>query len=140
MANRRATEIELDTMEGVASREKLPHHLNDQDVSTSMVQHMLDYVLEKSSPLTGTPHGKKKKKSDIDNSNGIGNRALMQKHINILAIIAPRLPDLGQEIARKSDLKQSDSSKEKEKKDDGSTGALTLACIWRLVGVSSGKG
>ncbi|XP_023757327.1 uncharacterized protein At3g06530 [Lactuca sativa] len=31
-------------------------------ISTSMVQHMLDYVLEKSSPLTGTPHGKKKKK------------------------------------------------------------------------------
>ncbi|CAI9302635.1 unnamed protein product [Lactuca saligna] len=27
-----------------------------------MVQHMLDYVLEKSSPLTGTPQGKKKKK------------------------------------------------------------------------------
>ena len=28
-----------------------------------MVQHMLDYVLEKSSPLTGTPHGKKEKES-----------------------------------------------------------------------------
>nr|KAJ0204656.1 hypothetical protein LSAT_V11C500274230 [Lactuca sativa] len=30
MADRRATEIELDTMEGFASREKLHHHLNDQ--------------------------------------------------------------------------------------------------------------
>ncbi|CAH1412688.1 unnamed protein product [Lactuca virosa] len=30
MENRRAAEIELDTMEGVASREKLPHHLNGQ--------------------------------------------------------------------------------------------------------------
>ena len=28
MADRRATEIELDTMEGFASREKLHHHLN----------------------------------------------------------------------------------------------------------------
>ncbi|CAI9299001.1 unnamed protein product [Lactuca saligna] len=30
MADRRATEIELDTKEGFASREKLHHHLNDQ--------------------------------------------------------------------------------------------------------------
>nr|KAJ0210009.1 hypothetical protein LSAT_V11C400220470 [Lactuca sativa] len=32
MADRRATEIELDTMEGFASREKLHHHLNDQEL------------------------------------------------------------------------------------------------------------
>ncbi|CAH1448094.1 unnamed protein product [Lactuca virosa] len=33
-------------------------------ISRSMVQHMLDYVLEKSSPSTSTLHGKKKKKWD----------------------------------------------------------------------------
>ncbi|CAI9297002.1 unnamed protein product [Lactuca saligna] len=32
MADRSAAEIGLDTMEGVASREKLPHHHNDQGV------------------------------------------------------------------------------------------------------------
>lgn len=57
MADRRATEIELDTMEGFASREKLHHHLNDQgwlgflfffsvfSFSPSPVENSLWYVL-----------------------------------------------------------------------------------------------
>ncbi|CAI9282741.1 unnamed protein product [Lactuca saligna] len=43
--------------------------LSNETHGASLRRLMLDYVLDKSSPSTGTPHGKKKKKVTTENEN-----------------------------------------------------------------------